>query len=135
MQILLKFLRNNSITNHLNAIMKKILPFFSHNKVLLCESCPNLHTLIIRELISTATLLIIITTAQCLTRFLVRRNAIIKKFDWKKQTEWSDEFYNWLKNKSRSYEDTFEEVSKILGKKWYPLTDEEFKRITPDITF
>jgi F-box protein 39 len=94
-----------------------------------------LHTLIIRELISTATILIIITTAQCLTRFLVRRNAIIKKFDWEKQTEWSDEFYNWLKNKSRSYEDTFEEVSKTLGKKWYPLTDEEFKRIAPDITF
>ncbi len=102
---------------------------------MLCESCPNLNTLIIRELISTATILIIITTAQCLTRFLVRRNAIIKKFDWQKQTEWSDEFYNWLKNKSRSYEDTFEEVSKILGKKWYPLTDEEFKRITPEITF
>lgn len=120
------------------------LPKFHMNKqfskradtslVLLCQTCPNLRTLIIRELLSTATLLVIITTAQSLTRFVVRRNAIIKKFDWKKQNEWSDEFYKWIKIKSRSYEDTYEEVSKIMGKKWLPLNDKEFKFLS-DITF
>ena len=97
--------------------------------------CPNIGTLIIRELISTATLLVIVTTAQQLTRFIVRKNAIIKKCDWKQQSEWSDQYYLWLKTKSRSYDNTFEEISKVFGKKWMPLTDEEFKRIEPEISF
>ncbi|CAG2106553.1 unnamed protein product, partial [Medioppia subpectinata] len=104
-------------------------------QVLLCQMCVNLKTLIIRELISTATLLVIVTTAESLTRFVVRKNAIIKRFDWKRQTQWSDGYYLWLKTNSRSYEKTFEEISKIFGKKWLPLTDEEFKHISPDTTF
>ncbi|CAG2176552.1 unnamed protein product [Oppiella nova] len=103
--------------------------------VLLCQMCPNLRTLIIRELISTATLLVIGSNAQNLSRFVVRKNGIIKRFDWKQQTEWSDEYYLWLKTNSTSYERTFSEISKILGKKWEPLTDEEFKRVTPDTQF
>ena len=97
--------------------------------------CPNITTLIIRELISTATLLVIVTSAQQLTRFVVRKNAIIKRFDWKQQSEWSDTYYQWLKTKSRSYDHTFDEISKIFGHKWLPLTDEEFKRIKTQICF
>ncbi|XP_054162350.1 uncharacterized protein LOC128960302 [Oppia nitens] len=103
--------------------------------VLLSQMCPNLKTLIIRELISTATLLVIITSAQQLTQFIVRKNAIIKRFDWKQQTDWSDHYYQWIKYNSTSYERTFDEISKIMGKKWLPLTDDEFKRIHPNNRF
>ena len=95
--------------------------------VLLLRRCPRMHTLIIRERISTATLLLLMTVGKNLKHVLVRRNALIKKSDWPKADDWSPEFYQWLKTKSRSYDDVSEEVSKILGYPWRPLRDEEFK--------
>lgn len=112
-------------------------------QIRLCECCSRLNTLIIRELISTATLLIIVTNARNLTRLVVRRNAIRKRFDcyWLIRHnnnglyQWSDAYIDWLKRTSRSYELTFAEVSKKLGYPWQPLTDEQFKRIRPDVNF
>ncbi|XP_041359949.1 uncharacterized protein LOC121376197 [Gigantopelta aegis] len=95
--------------------------------VFLLRRCPRIHTLIIRERISTATLLLLMTIGKNLKNVLVRRNALIKKSDWPKADDWSPEFYQWLKTKSRSYDDVSAEVSKILGYPWRPLRDEEFK--------
>ena len=101
----------------------------------LAECCPRLNTLIIRELISTATLLIIVTTARNLTRLFVRRNALRKRFDCIRNEQWSDTFYEWLRQTSRSYEHTFQAVSDKLGYQWMPLTDDQFKRVQPDVRF
>ncbi|RWS09348.1 uncharacterized protein B4U79_08315 [Dinothrombium tinctorium] len=102
---------------------------------LLCRMCPRLRKLVIRERVSTATLLLIAITATSLRELIVRRNAIIKRFDWKREDDWSDSFYNWLKRSSTSYENTFAEISKIFGREWKPLSDECFKRIRPDVAF
>lgn len=100
-----------------------------------CQSTPKLSTLIIRELISTSTLLIIVSYARNLTRLYVRRNALRRRFDAVRQPQWPDSFYNWLAKTSRSYDDTFAEVSAKLGYSWNPLTDAQFKTLRPDVRF
>lgn len=95
--------------------------------VLLCRSCPNLANLVVRELVSTATVLLMATLCPKMRRFVVRRNAIIKRCDWPRNPEWTDDFHLWLKSASRSYETTAAEVSRILGYSWSPVSDQEFK--------
>ncbi|XP_046613304.1 uncharacterized protein LOC124301844 [Neodiprion virginianus] len=94
-----------------------------------CKSCPNLHTLMVRDKISTATILQIVKTAKNLRCLFVRRNVILKRFDgaWSKMNNWTPEHYQWLKINSRSYEDTEKEVSKVLGYRWHMLSEKEFK--------
>ncbi|KAK3612625.1 hypothetical protein CHS0354_042135 [Potamilus streckersoni] len=95
--------------------------------VSLIRGCPKLRTLSIRERISTATLLILATEGRGLRKLLVRQNALLKKRDWPKQSEWSNSFYDWLKVTSRSYDLVNKEVTNIIGYPWRPLRDEEFK--------
>lgn len=83
----------------------------------------------VRERISTSTVLLIASTAKNLKHFLVRKNAVIIKSDWPKSHEWSDEFYSWLKTASRKYKYVEKEVSAILGYRWKMLSDKEFKNI------
>lgn len=97
--------------------------------VLLCRQCPRLKTLVIRERISTATILLIATTGKNLQKLIIRRNAVIIRTDWPKSHEWSDEFYQWLKINSRKYEFVEREVSQILGYRWKMLSDKEFKKL------
>ncbi|XP_065200607.1 F-box only protein 39 [Planococcus citri] len=122
----------------------KLLPRFHQPKsfneridahlIFLSKSCPNLHTLVVRERISTATILILITRhVRCLKYFYVRRNAVIIRNDWPKNPAWSEKDYQWIKSTSQSYEKTEEEVSKILGYKWKMLTDKEFKSINVEL--
>lgn len=94
--------------------------------VYLSNNCPNLQTLIVRERISTATILLICHSAKQLKFLHVRRNAVILRSDWPKNPEWSDDLYRWIKTTSRSYETTEKAVSAILGYKWKMLTDKEF---------
>ena len=98
--------------------------------VYLVQQCPQLHTLMIRERVSTATLLIIASVAKNLKKLIVRRNAVMKKCDWPKNMEWSDSYYRWLQENALSYENTEKEVSKILKSSWpwRTLSDWEFKR-------
>ncbi|CAH1775640.1 unnamed protein product, partial [Owenia fusiformis] len=97
----------------------------------LVKTCPKLSTLIVRQRVSTATLLLIAKQAKSLKSLVVRRNAVLLKSDWPKMLEWSDEFYRWLQFNSRSYERTEEEISKILNGqyKWRMLKDREFKQV------
>ena len=96
----------------------------------LVRSCPYIHTLYIRERISSATVLLLAYTGKNLRYFHVRRNAIILKCEWKQNPEWTDDFYEWLRQNSRSYEAMEREISQILGFRWYALNDKQYK-LTP----
>ncbi|XP_069703251.1 uncharacterized protein [Periplaneta americana] len=95
--------------------------------LLLCRQCPYLHTLMVRERISTATVLLLAHTARNLQYLFVRRNAVILRCDWPQSPDWTHEFYQWLRSASRSYDATEKEVSQILGHTWYMLSDQQFK--------
>ncbi|XP_013117529.2 uncharacterized protein LOC106094839 [Stomoxys calcitrans] len=121
----------------------ELLPKFSspksfHNRIdslmlLICRQCFNLHTLVIREKVSTSTVLLIAKTAKNLRRLYVRRFATILRCDWPRHPEWSDEFHIWLKRSCRSYDSVEREVSQILGYNWHFLSDQEFKTVTVDV--
>ncbi|KAL9918892.1 F-box only protein 39 [Glossina fuscipes fuscipes] len=109
-----------------------------HNRIdslmlLICRQCFNLHTLLIREKVSTSTVLLLARTAQNLRHFYVRRFAVVLRCDWPRHPEWSDEFYAWLRRCSRSYESVECEVSQILGENWHFLSDQEYKELTVDV--
>ncbi|CAL4067253.1 unnamed protein product [Meganyctiphanes norvegica] len=110
------------------------MPRVFHDRVdssllLLVRQCPNIHTLMVREKISTSTVLLIAHTAKNLQYFYVRINAIILKSDWPCSPEWSTEFYTWLCRASASYESMEREVSQILGYPWQALTDKQYKLV------
>lgn len=81
----------------------------------------------IRERISTATVLLLAHTARNLHYLFVRRNAVILRCDWPQSPDWSYEFYQWLRSSSKSYDTTEKEVSQILGYTWFMLSDQQFK--------
>lgn len=97
--------------------------------VLMTRQCFNLTSLTIREKVSTATLLLLAKTAVNLRFFNVRKNAIVQRCDWPKNPDWSEEFYEWLKQSSRKYESTEQEISQILGYRWVMLCDKSFKKV------
>lgn len=82
----------------------------------------------IRERISTATLLIIARTAQNLHHLYVRRSQLVEECDWPKNPDWTDEYYQWLRVSSASVEATEREISQILEvENWRALSDEHYK--------
>lgn len=97
--------------------------------VMLAGSCPKLERLIIRERLSTTTLLIIAYKARNLRQLAVRQNAMIKKFDWPRLPKWSLVFYTWLKQTAKCEELVQTEVSKLMGCEWKMLSDKWFKSI------
>ncbi|XP_014667993.1 PREDICTED: uncharacterized protein LOC106809426 [Priapulus caudatus] len=99
------------------------------NLLSLVRTCVRLHTLVIRERVSTCTLLIIAVFAERLQHFFVRRNAVILRCDWPSGPMLT-ECYAWLKETSRSYELVEQEVSKKLNKPWKLLSDPEFKQLS-----
>ena len=94
----------------------------------LVRQCPYVHTLMIRERISSATVLLLAYTGKNLRYLHIRRNAIILKNEWPKSPDWSWDFYYWLKNNSKSYETMEKEVSQILGFRWYALNDKQYRQ-------
>lgn len=88
----------------------------------------------IREKISTCTLLLISYFGHSLKRLHVRRNAVILRCDWPRQPGWSDEFNQWLRKSSTSYALVEEEIALSLGvDKWTMLSDRDYKRIVPQL--
>lgn len=65
--------------------------------------------------------------------FFVRKNAVILRSDWPRNPDWSAEFYHWLKETSRSYQLTEQEISKKLKMHWKMLSDREFKSISVNL--
>jgi F-box protein 39 len=86
----------------------------------------------IRYKLSTATLLEIVSTAKSLRYLYVRRNVILKKFDfdWLNISDWSPEHCRWIKDNCHSYEKTEQEISRILGYRWHMLSEKEFAKQT-----
>ncbi|MPC78525.1 hypothetical protein E2C01_073013 [Portunus trituberculatus] len=101
--------------------------------LLLVRQSPYIHTLVVREKVSTATVLLLAHTAKNLIYFYVRRNAIMLKADWPYNPDWTPEFYAWLCKNARSYEAMEREVAQILGHRWQALTDKQFKMIKLDL--
>lgn len=88
----------------------------------------------IRERISTATLILLVSSPNCLRRLYVRRNALLLRADWPRNLEWTEEYFNWLKNTSRSYESTQVEVSHQLKQPdWQALNDQQFKALKVNV--
>nr|XP_029731265.1 uncharacterized protein LOC109410568 [Aedes albopictus] len=96
--------------------------------VLMARSCPELSVLMIRERISTATLLLIARTAQNLRQLYVRRNQLVEECEWPQNPDWTDEFFQWLKSASQTIESTEKEISQILQSDWKSLSDEHFQK-------
>ncbi|XP_023347244.1 uncharacterized protein LOC111716066 isoform X2 [Eurytemora carolleeae] len=123
----------------------KRLPRFSRSRsfhdrpdssyIYLVRQCPYIHTLMIRERVSSSTVLLLAYTGKNLRYFYVRRNAIILKCDWPKSPDWSDEFYSWLRKSSKSYSDMETEVSQILGFRWFALTDKQYNLTPINVTY
>lgn len=139
----------------------ELLPHFTSQKsfnnrcdsllLLLTRNCYNINTLvstrlkliftyykkfllqIIREKISTSTVILLARTALNLRYFYVRRNAVIIRCDWPRNPDWSEEFYKSLRNASKSYDETENEVSKILGHPWKMLPDKLYKCISINV--
>lgn len=89
---------------------------------------------IIREKVSTCTLLLISYYGHSLKCLYVRRNAVILRCDWPRQNNWPEEFYKWLKKSSTSYEIVEEEIALSLGvEKWNMLSDRDFKHLSPEL--
>lgn len=95
----------------------------------LVRSCPRLHTLVIRERISLATLLLIASEARDLRTFIVRQNALIKKCEWPRASDWSKEYYAWLRRHSRDYQLAYKQVPVLMGQRWKPTPDRAFKHM------
>lgn len=89
----------------------------------------------IRDKISTATILHIVSVANHLRCLYVRRNVILKRCDeaWSRIVDWPPDYYRWIKANSRSYEDTEKEVSRKLGYRWHMLSEKEFKAQTVNL--
>ncbi|KAI0218111.1 hypothetical protein LSAT2_030163 [Lamellibrachia satsuma] len=100
------------------------------NLVLLVRECVNLQTLVVRERVSTATLLIIATEARALRTLHVRRNAVLLRCDWPLTSQdWDDAFRNMLKRTCKSYDLVEREISRLLGYTWTMMSDAAFKRL------
>ncbi|XP_067940080.1 F-box/LRR-repeat protein 21-like isoform X2 [Watersipora subatra] len=99
------------------------------NLVNLIRTCSKIHTIIIRQKISTSTLIILAREGHALKHLFVRRNGIIKRCDWQRTLTWDDDYYWTMRRAAHSYQETFDEVSRCLGYAWQPLTDKQFKEL------
>lgn len=78
-------------------------------------------------------MILLASTALNLRYFYIRRNAVIIRFDWPRNPDWSEEFYKTLKHASKSYEETENAVSTILGYPWKMLPDKLYKFISVNV--
>lgn len=85
---------------------------------------------VVREKVSTSTVLLLVRSAPCLRELLIRRNAVIIRCDWPKNPEWSNDMHNWLRRNSKSYDLVESAVSEVFGRKWNFLSDKDFKAIS-----
>ncbi|UXI18029.1 beta-parvin-like [Sarcoptes scabiei] len=103
--------------------------------IYLSENCHRLQTLIINDLVSTATLLLIVMNLKNLRQLFVRKNAVRKRFDPPKSIYLEPEQFRWLRQASRSFERTNQEISRLLGFAWTPIPDHQFKQVRTSLEF
>lgn len=95
----------------------------------LVRRCSRLQTLVIRERISTATLLLLAYEGRGLSTLLVRQNALIKRCDWPQRGEFPVDFYKWLKESALDYQKCTDEICATLRRRWRPMSDRQFMRL------
>lgn len=100
-----------------------------HLLVLMARNCMNLTSLMIREPVSTCTLLMLAKAAVNLRVFYVRKSTVIIKCDWPKNQNWTEDFYEWLQMASASHATTEKVISQILGYNWTMLSDELYQSV------
>lgn len=127
-----------SSSAHLNYVYQ--VHFLKHEKhentsSNIYQLIPDLIQQIVRQLVSSATVILIAWTGKKLQRFYIRRNCIIKRSDWPRSPDWSAEFYEWLTKSALNYEAMQTEVGQLLRRSWRPLADKEFKAIKIDYSY
>lgn len=108
--------------------------FFTYKYVYCIYNLSFFFMQMVREKISTCTLLLISYYGYSLRYLYIRRNAVILRCDWPRLNDWSEEFYQWLKKSSMSYEIVEKEIALSLGvEKWTMLNDCDYKRLSPQL--
>jgi hypothetical protein len=102
----------------------------------LVKTCGYLHTLAIKERISTATCLLIAYygARNSLKYFYLRRNCVILRNEYRKYkfTEIGDDnehIHLWLEKHCRQYDCVEDAVSQLFQRRWKMLTDWEYNHI------
>lgn len=102
--------------------------------LLICKRCSLLHTLVIREFVSTATVILLAKTARNLRRLIVRKNAVLLRCDWPLSVLRDEEDHALLRKSAKSYELTEKAVASLLGlRSWSFLSDNQFKLTILDL--
>lgn len=83
----------------------------------------------IREQISTCTILLMVFYCDTLRHLYVRKSNVVARCDWPRNPLWSKEFYRWLRQNSKSLRKVEQELSRRFDYKWHFLGDREFKSI------
>jgi len=95
-----------------------------------------LHTLAIKERISTATCLLIVCygTRNSLKNFYLRRNCVIlrneyRKYIFNEHDDNNEQIHIWLEKNCRQYNQVENAVSILFQRQWKMLTDWEYNHI------
>lgn len=88
---------------------------------------------LLKDPVSTSTLLLIAKAASNLQRFLVFRDAVRCGCDWPHNPEWTADFYDWLCISSATVPSTEREISQILGCKWKMLDEDAYRRVAVNV--
>ncbi|CAF0810947.1 unnamed protein product [Adineta ricciae] len=102
----------------------------------LVKTARYLHTLAIKERISTATCLLIAYygAKNNLKQFYLRRNCVIlrneyRKYLFRESGDNNESIHSWLEQHCRKYDRVEDAVSVLFGRKWKMLTDWEYNRM------
>ena len=100
------------------------------------KTCTFLHTLAIKERISTATCLLIAYygSRNSLKYFYLRRNCVILRNEYRRHRfeeigDDNDQIHGWLEKNCRKYDRVEEAVSVLFQRSWKMLTDWEYNHI------
>ncbi|KAL8616012.1 hypothetical protein ACOMHN_014974 [Nucella lapillus] len=100
----------------------------------LVQGCPRLHTLVIRERLSLATMLLLGKEGGTLRSLTLRKNALLKKCEWPQARAWTDDFYRRLRTHGRDYDLAFSQMPVLLKRPWKPTVDKVFKHLKVHLT-
>lgn len=92
-----------------------------------------LHFQLLKDPVSTATLLLIAKAAVNLRRFYVLRDTVRCACDWPPNPDWTSSFYEWLCLSSATVESTEREISQILDCHWQLLDLDEYQKVVVNV--
>lgn len=87
----------------------------------------------LRDPVSTSSLLLIAKAASNLQRFYVLRDAVRCDCDWPANPEWTSDFYEWLCCASSTIPNTEQAMSQMLQYNWRLLSPEEYHKVAVNV--